>query len=212
MIHPTVRNLFVGRPDHIRLFGWVCQEEGAAGSAERLEEFVRLHVDASSQVAGGIREAMQTDLSDPQTAGAWADTFLEEYDGRIRGLRRTSDRVFDTFRYLRTDVFAGLSRRHPDREEEIGHLARAFSDSNGPLIGKIIFAYRELWFLARHIRDPGFETGSVRGFLGWAESNLPDIARMQGWLEAMHGEALRCVGTRRSAGDRKAVETGGPDA
>ena len=63
-----------------------------------------------------------------------------------------------------------------------------FLNQNGLLIGKIIFTYREHWFLANQISNPDFKLGSIKEFQSWEEENFENILKLQKGLENIHLE------------------------
>ena len=52
---------------------------------------------------------------------------------------------------------------------------KIFRNQNGLLIGKLIFAYRETWFVARKIDQPHFKIGSIPEYQEWVKENIENL-------------------------------------
>ena len=59
------------------------------------------------------------------------------------------------------------------------------------LIGKIIFAYREIWFLANQIHHPDFNIGYVKKYKEWNDRNFPNLQKLDKSLGNIHCEILK---------------------
>ena len=152
--------------------------------AGMLDELVALHMDLNSQVIKAIERARDADLNDVRRARAWAGEFLSKYDWTIRQMRDTSNKAFQ----LLSSLMEGCTKAGSGNAGRLGDGTRplaAFSDGTGPLAGKIIFAYRELWFVARHVTEPGFEMGDVAGYQRWRDENLPNLIALDRSLSAV---------------------------
>lgn len=185
MIHPIVQELFDGETNGAKLFSWICEK---SENIRDIEEFIKWHLDANNQVINEILKIRQIDLSKSKNVKKWADEFLENYDKNIRELREISNKVFERFQYLRKNDFEKLIEKYPEQREEIQNMMNAFLNQNGLLIGKIIFTYREPWFLANQISNPDFKLGSLEEFQRWEEDNFENILKLQKELENIHLE------------------------
>ena len=127
----------------------------------KLKEFIKWHLDANKQVIEEILKIKQIDLRNSANVKKWADEFLKNYDKNIRELREISNKVFDRFQYLKKNDFEKLINDHPEQREKIENMMKSFLNQNGLLIGKIIFTYREPWFLANQVSNPEFKLGTI---------------------------------------------------
>ncbi|MCE2615049.1 MAG: hypothetical protein LVO36_04005 [Nitrosopumilus sp. (ex Thoosa mismalolli)] len=185
MIHPIVQDLFDDETNGVELFSWVCEKSDNAGE---IEEFIKWHLDANKQVINEILKIKQIDLSDSINAKKWAGEFLENYDKNIRELRETSNKVFERFQYLKKNNFEKLIENYPEKGDKIQNIMNSFLNQNGLLIGKIIFTYRELWFLSNQISNPSFKLGSIEEFQRWEDENFESILSLQKEFENIHLE------------------------
>lgn len=185
MIHPIVQDLFDDETNGVELFSWVCEELNNTGE---IEEFIKWHLDANKQVINEILKIKQIDLSNSINAKKWAGEFLENYDKNIRELRETSNKVFEKFQYLKKNNFEKLIESYPEKRDKIQNMMNSFLNQNGLLIGKIIFTYRELWFLSNQISNPSFKLGSIEEFQRWEAENFESILSLQKEFENIHLE------------------------
>ena len=56
------------------------------------------------------------------------------------------------------------------------------------LIGKLIFAYRENWFLANQISKPNFKLGSIQSYKIWVQNNYVNLKKLDKSLEIIYQE------------------------
>ena len=185
MIHPIVQELFDDEDKGVKLFSWICER---SDNIEEIEEFIKWHLDANKQVIEEILKIKQIDFSNSINVKKWADEFLENYDKNIRELREISNKVFDRFQYLKKNNFEELMNSEPNQREKIEKMMKSFLNQNGLLIGKIIFTYREPWFLANQISNPDFKLGTIDEFRKWEKENFENILKLQEGLENIHLE------------------------
>ena len=188
MIHPTVQGLFDDETKGVKLFSWICEK---SENVDEIKEFIKWHLDANKQVIEEILKIKQIDLSNSMNAKKWADGFLENYDKNIRELREISNKVFDRFQYLKKNNFEELMNNQPKQREKIENMMSLFLNQNGLLIGKVIFIYREPWFLANQISNPDFKLGTIKEYRKWEEDNFENILKLQKGLENIHLEIRR---------------------
>ena len=185
MIHPIVQELFGDETRGVKLFSWICEK---SDNIEGIEEFIKWHVDVNRQAIDEILKIKQIGYSNSANVEKWAEEFLAKYDKNIRELREISNKVFDRFQYLKKNNFEKLIKDNPGQKEKIKKMMDSFLNQNGLLIGKIIFTYREPWFLANHVSNPDFKLGSAEGFRRWEEVNLENMLKLQKRLEDIHLE------------------------
>lgn len=188
MIHPIVQELFDDETKGVKLFSWICEK---SENADDIKEFIKWHLDANKQVIEEILKIKQIDLSNSMNAKKWADEFLKNYDKNIRELREVSNKVFNRFQYLKKNNFEELMNSQPEQREKIENMMSSFLNQNGLLIGKIIFTYREPWFLANQISNPDFKLGTIKEYRKWEEDNFENILKLQKGLESIHLEIRR---------------------
>lgn len=185
MIHPTVQKLFDEESAGLKLFLWICEN---SKNIEEIDEFIVWHLNANKRVIDEILKIKRIDFEDSAALKEWSDGFLEDYDRNIRELRETSNKIFDRFQHLKRNNFDRLKNSHPERKTEIEQMMNSFLSHNGLLIGRIIFTYREPWFLANQISNPDFKLGTIKEFSRWEEANFENILRLQKVLEDIHFE------------------------
>ena len=185
MIHPIVKELFDDEVNGVKLFSWISEK---SENVDEIEEFIKWHLDANKQVIDEILKIKEIDFSDSAKVKKWADEFLKNYDKNIREFREISNKVFDRFQYLKKNNFKKLMNDQPEKKEKIENMMKSFLNQNGLLIGKIIFTYREPWFLANQITNPEFKLGTTDDFRKWEKDNFENILKLQKGLEKIHLE------------------------
>lgn len=185
MIHPIVQELFDDEDNGVKLFSLICEK---SENVDEIEEFIKWHLDENQQVIDEILKIKEIDFSDYANVKKWADEFLKNYDNNIRELREISNKVFDRFQYLKKNDFKKLMNDLPEQREKIENMMKSFLNQNGLLIGKIIFTYREPWFLANQISNPEFKLGTIDYFRKWEKDNFENILKLQKGLEKTHLE------------------------
>ena len=155
MIHPIIKKIFPNSNESILVFSWICSK---INQVEKLDEFIKWHLDQSKQVIEEIMHIQKINFSDNIDAKIWAKNYLDSYEEKIRAMRHTSNLVFSRFHELKNGEFKRIISENQDREEEISEIMKVFLNKEELLIGKLIFAYRETWFLAKHTHYPDFKT------------------------------------------------------
>ena len=148
---------------------------------QRLEEFIRWHREIIQEVINEVSVTQEIDLGNKKDATEWAAKFLKNYDKKIRDMRNTSNLVFQRFQEISKKIQGYNAEVNP----EIDDLMRIFRNQNGLLIGKLIFAYRETWFVARKIDQPHFKIGSISEYQDWVKGNIENIKSLNKSLKVI---------------------------
>ena len=188
MIHPTIEEVFPNNDETTKLFAWICSK---IKKVDRLEEFVRWHLDVNEEVIREIANTQKIDFSNKPDAKKWATEFLDTYDKRIRTMRETSNQIFQRFHELKNNQFKQIVLEDLECEQKMTKLMQVFLNKKEILIGKIIFSFRELWFVANHILDSSFKLGSISKYEEWIEVNILNLKRLSLSLKLIHRETLR---------------------
>ncbi len=183
MIHPKFTRVFPDNGESLKLFSWIAKE---VTSIEDLKEFVKWHMDLNREVILQISKTLEVNFEDTQEAKRWAEDFLGKYDKKIRDMRSISNQVFDRYHKLKNEQFDRIIKENNKHEQEIKNLLEIFLNKNGLLIGKIIFAYRETWFLAKQISNPDFKLGSVQKYTEWVDANISNLKELNNSLEQIY--------------------------
>ena len=188
MIHPIIERIFPNNDESILVFSWICSK---INQVKELEEFIKWHLDQSKQVIEEIMYIQKIDFSDKNAAKIWAKNYLDSYEEKIRIMRHTSNLVFSRFHELKNGEFKRIISENQDHEEEILEMMKVFLNKKELLIGKLIFAYRETWFLANHIHYPDFKLGTVTAYMEWVDENLANLKDIKQSLEEIHKEITK---------------------
>ena len=191
MIHPAIETVFVDNDKLKIFFSWLCQR---IKKIDELSEFIRWHLDINREVIREITYTKSVDFSNEVESKKWAEEFLQNYEKKIRKMRRTSNRVFEQFYKLKENEFDRIIEGNKDYEKDITEMMQIFLNKKELLIGKIIFAYRETWFLAKQINDPNFKLGSVKNYENWVTNNFSSLRELDRSLEIIHLEILKWKG------------------
>ena len=175
MIHPTIELVFVDNYESRMIFSSICKK---IKRVDGLEEFIRWHLDVNKQVIKEITHTQRIDFSDDAEAKKWARGYLNSYEKKIRKMRHISNQVFERFHELNEGEFKGTISDNTDYEKKIRAMIRVFLNRKGLLIGKIIFAYRETWFLANHIQYPNFNIGTIKKYQEWIDENFSNLIEL----------------------------------
>ncbi|MHA7647438.1 hypothetical protein [Nitrosopumilus sp. S4] len=189
MIHPSISIVFPNNQQTVSLFSWICKK---IDNVDELNEFVMWHLDIINQTINEIAKTQKINLSNNKIAKEWAVKFLENYEERIRKMRNTSNQVFERFHHLKDTYFKKIIDENKDKKIEIEEILKVFHNNNGLLIGKIIFAYRETWFLAKQLTNPESNLSSVEEYQKWVTSNMSNLKETRDSLEKIHEEIKRC--------------------
>lgn len=188
MIHPSIKLVFPDNDQTVLLFSWLCQK---MNNVDDLEEFVRWHLETLNITIKEIILTNNVELSDIKIAKTWARSFLANYEEKIRSMRTVSNQVYDKFHHLNNTELKRIIVENKDKEDEIKNLFEIFLNKKELLIGKIIFAYRETWFLAKQITNPDLTLSSVKEFQKWVDSNFFNLNETKKSLEKIYMEILK---------------------
>ena len=168
MVHPIFEILFPQEDKSVKLFDWICSK---TKDPQRLEEFIKWHIEINQQVINEVSITQNLDLQNKKDAMSWASKFLKNYDEKIRDMRNTSNLVFQRFQEINKKIQENKTEDKP----EVDNLMKIFRNQNGLLVGKLIFAYRETWFVARKIEQPHFKIGSISEYQKWVKENIENL-------------------------------------
>ena len=174
MIHPTISLVFQDNETR-KFFTWISKE---ISNKEKLLEFIKWHLDVNKEVINEIMITQKINFSDSTDAKKWAENFLVNYEKKIRNMRQISNLVFERFFQLKNNEFDRIISKNRDKEEEIKNMMNVFLNKQELLIGKIIFSYREAWFLANQICDPDFKLGSIKNYKIWVNNNFSNLKEL----------------------------------
>ena len=194
MVHPVIDEIFSG--DDAAAF-FVRASETV--EMKRLLQFVGWHIEVVSETIDGMEEAARVDLTDGEQSKKWASEFLRGYDNVIRGMRKKSSLIFERFHEIDEEMAAAIPRGDA-YEAEAARIMGVFLNGRHLLVGRFIFAYRELWFVAKSITDPGFKAGSVGAYRGWCEDNYPNLRSSRVVLQKIYKAILQGERNRDKAG------------
>ena len=188
MIHPIITKIFSNNDETKSFFSWLCSK---IRSVDKFEEFIKWHFELSNQVIEEIIHTQKLDFSDHITVKNWAKNYLDEYEEKIRMMRHTSNLVFSRFHELKNNEFNRIIVENKNHEKEITEMMNVFLNKKEVLIGKLIFAYRETWFLANHIHNTDFKLGTVKAYKNWAVVNIDNLKDTRQSLGIIHKEISR---------------------
>ena len=188
MIHPRINLIFSDNDESRLLFSLICNK---IKQVDELEEFIKWHLDVNKEVIREMRRTQKINFSNNIDAKRWAENFLNSYEGRIRKMRRSSNQIFERFHKLNEKEFKEIISNNKHYEKKMTDMIQIFFNKKDTLIGKIIFAYRETWFLANQIQHPNFSVGSIREYKKWVKANLPNLIELDRSLENIHKDILK---------------------
>ncbi len=188
MVHPNISLMFSNESQTMSLFSKICDN---ITQLNELDEFIKWHLEINSQVINEIKLSQKINFSDQFESRIWAEKFLEEYEKKIRHMRNISNLVFTRYQILKNRDFDRIISEYSEFEKQMKDMMEIFLNKNGLLIGKIIFAYREMWFVANRILFPEFKIGSIKEYQKWVENNLPNLILLEKSLEKIHEEILK---------------------
>lgn len=184
MIHPVITQVFSEDKKTNLFFSWVSKK---INDKKTLQEFIKWHLDVISEVINEIEKTTRIDFSNGIEAKLWADEFLENYEERIRKMRRTSSQIFERFHKLQKEFEIIIPKEH-EYQEKSKQVMQVFLNKEELLVGKIIFAYRETWFLANQITNSGFKLGSIDNYQEWVKTNFSNLKKVKKSLEHIEKE------------------------
>ena len=187
MVHPRTDMMLPAVPEMrgiMRACGAACREDMA--------RIIGWHMDVNGRVISTMDELEGVDLADEAGLRAWAAGFLRRYEAEIRSMRKTSRMAHEGICLLKK-ALRDAAGDSPVLQKESKGIADAFGGSGTPLVGSMIFCYREAWFLARQAAAQR-GGGPYERFARWREQNIANMPKIQTRLGAMHGmvaEAMR---------------------
>ena len=179
MVHPEIKEIFSNKEETEIFFEWISKQMDEKG---RLLQFFKWHIDVISEVINEIEITQKINLSDKNEAETWANIFLKNYDEKIRIMRKNSNHIFERFHELKSQ-FDKIITLHKQHQEESEEIMQVFLNKHELLVGKIIFSYRELWFLANRIKNSNFKIGSIFEYHEWVKNNFSKLKRNKETLE-----------------------------
>ncbi|AFS80641.1 hypothetical protein NKOR_03735 [Candidatus Nitrosopumilus koreensis AR1] len=184
MIHPKITQVFSEDKKTNLFFSWVSEK---INNANTLQEFFKWHLDVISEVISEIEKTQMVNFSNKNESQVWASEFLENYEEKIRKMRRTSNQIFQRFHELQKEFQRIIPKEH-EYHEKSKQVMQMFLNKEELLVGKIIFAYRETWFLANQITDSDFKLGSIENYQKWVETNFSNLKKIKESLEQIQKE------------------------
>lgn len=172
MVHPVITVMFPNNTETTSLFSWICNK---ITHVNELEEFIRWHFKINQQVIREIKKSQTIDFYNKEKAESWAHEFLKNYEKNIREMRQISNNIFQRFHNLKENEFQKLIKENPNQKQRINKMMSVFLNKKGLLIGKIIFSYREMWFVSNQILNSDFKIGSIEEYQKWINENLPNL-------------------------------------
>lgn len=188
MIHPTIEIVFQADEESTKIFAWICSK---IEKIDELEEFIRWHLDVNEEVIREITNTQKINFSNEQDAKKWATKFLDEYDEKIRAMRQKSNQIFQRYHELKNNQFKQIIINNSEYKEKVTKIMQIFLNKKELLIGKIIFSFRELWFVANHILDSTFKLGSISKYEEWVRTNISNLKKLSRSLKVIHTETSK---------------------
>mgnify|MGYP000383271253 CR=1 FL=1 len=102
-------------------------------------------------------------------------------------MRKNSNQVFERFHELKSEFTKIIPKNH-EYDKESKSIMQVFLNRQELLVGKIIFSYRELWFLANQISNSNFKIGSVKDYQEWVKTNYSNLKRVKEMLQEIERE------------------------
>lgn len=184
MVHPVITETVLNDKKTTLFFTWILNQ---LENKSKLQEFVNWHIEVISEVVNEIEKTRKIDFSNKNEAELWAEEFLKNYDEIIRKMRNSSNQIFERFHELKKE-FEKIISREQEYENESKEVMQVFLNKQELLIGKIIFSYREIWFLANQITDSNFKLGSIENYHKWIKTNFSNLKKMRNSLEIIELE------------------------
>ncbi|ABX12624.1 hypothetical protein [Nitrosopumilus maritimus] len=186
MVHPVITEIFSNEENVILFFERMSNQ---IKQKERLEEFFKWHLEVISEVINEIDKTTKIDFSEKDESENWAKEFLRNYDEKIRTMRKNSNQIFERFHELKTE-FDKIIPKENQYGKESDEIMQVFLNKEELLIGKIIFAYRELWFVANQINDSNFKIGSINDYQEWLKTNYSNLKSVKIILQQIQHKIL----------------------
>ncbi|QDI88238.1 hypothetical protein Nisw_01165 [Candidatus Nitrosopumilus sp. SW] len=184
MIHPTITEIFSDDSKANLFFKWISNQ---IKERKKMQEFLHWHVEVISEVISEVNKTQKIDFFEKNETEQWAKDFLKNYDEKIRKMRNISNQIFERFHELKTEFKEIIPKDHK-YEKESNETMQIFLNKHELLVGKIIFSYRELWFLANHITDSNFKLGSIKKYQEWVDENYTNLKNVKKELKNIEKE------------------------
>ena len=185
MIHPVIESVFPDESKSKIFFSSISQK---IKKIDEFLEFIKWHSNVIEEVILEIEKVQHIDFSNKELAKQWSNEFLTNYEKKIRKMRNISNLVFDRFHELKDDEFDKIMIKEEKLGLEIKEMMDIFLNKKELLIGKLIFAYRENWFLANQISNPDFKLGSIQNYKIWVQNNYVNLKKLDKSLEIIYQE------------------------
>ena len=179
MVHPVITEIFSNEEKAILFFERISNQ---IKQKEKLKQFFKWHLEVISEVINEIDKTTKVNFSEKDESEDWAKEFLRNYDEKIRKMRKNSNQVFERFHELKIE-FRQIIPKVDQYEKESEEIMQVFLNKQELLIGKIIFAYRELWFVANQINDSNFKIGSINDYQEWVKMNYLNLKSVKIMLQ-----------------------------
>ena len=187
MVHPVITKIFPNENSTIQFFKWISNQ---MEEKERLEQFFKWHLEVISEVINEIDETTKINFSNEYKTKEWARNFLKDYDEKIRKMRKNSNQVFERFHELMKEFDKIIPKGH-EYQKESERTMKVFLNKQDLLVGKIIFSYRELWFLANQITNSNFKIGSIDEYQKWVKENYSNLKTVKAMLQQIEKEITK---------------------
>ncbi|AJM92725.1 hypothetical protein [Nitrosopumilus piranensis] len=184
MVHPVITQIFSKEKNAEIFFSWISKK---INNANALQEFFEWHLQVISEVVKEIENTKKVNFEDKPESEVWAKNFLENYDEKIRNMRKKSNQIFERFHELKKEFNNTIPKEH-EYYKKSNEIMQVFLNNQELLVGKIIFSYRETWFLANQIIDSNFKLGSIKNYQNWVEANFSNLKKVKQALEYIENE------------------------
>ncbi len=175
MVHPVITEIFSNDENVILFFKWASNQ---IEKKENLQQFFKWHLEVISEVINEIDKTKKINFSNKEQVEKWAIDYLKNYDEKIRKMRKNSNQVFERFHELKSEFTKIIPKDH-EYDKKLESIMRVFLNRQELLVGKIIFSYRELWFLANQISNSNFKIGSVEDYQEWVKTNYSNLIQVK---------------------------------
>ncbi|WP_428326795.1 hypothetical protein [Nitrosopumilus sp.] len=184
MVHPVITEIFSDKRETNSFFLWISNH---LEKKMMIREFFRWHLEVISEVIDEIENTKKINFLEKKDAEQWATIFLKNYEEKIRKMRNISNQIFERFHELKAE-FKKIISKEQKFEKESKDIMQVFLNKEELLIGKIIFSYRELWFVANQITNSNFKLGSIDKYQEWVEGNYSNLKGVKNVLEHIEKE------------------------
>ena len=175
LVHPVITEIFSNDKNVILFFKWASNQ---IEKKEKLQQFFKWHLEVISEVINEIDKTKKINFSNKEQVEKWAIDYLKNYDVKIRKMRKNSNQVFERFHELKSEFTKIIPKDH-EYDKKLESIMQVFLNRQELLVGKIIFSYRELWFLANQISNSNFKIGSVEDYQEWVKTNYSNLIQVK---------------------------------